>query len=117
MKRVALALLIALLPGGAFAHADLSEANPADGAELTEAPATVSIRYSEPLELAFSTIRVVDEAGTTIGTGPPAHADGDRHTLSVTLPALEPGRYTVEWGAASVDTHRTQGRYSFTVVP
>jgi methionine-rich copper-binding protein CopC len=29
--------------------------------------------------------------------------------------ALKPGSYTVTWHVLSVDTHRTEGSYSFTV--
>jgi methionine-rich copper-binding protein CopC len=30
---------------------------------------------------------------------------------------LKPGVYTVHWHAVSVDTHRTQGSFQFTVRP
>jgi methionine-rich copper-binding protein CopC len=35
--------------------------------------------------------------------------------MSVALPKLPPGVYTVNWVAVSVDTHRSQGEYKFTV--
>jgi methionine-rich copper-binding protein CopC len=35
----------------------------------------------------------------------------------VALPKLAPGLYTVIWHIASVDTHRTEGRFQFTIRP
>ena len=31
------------------------------------------------------------------------------------LPKLTPGTYTVNWHVTSVDTHKTEGNYKFTV--
>jgi methionine-rich copper-binding protein CopC len=46
------------------------------------------------------------------------HGDpGDAERLEVPLRKLGPGTYTVHWRAVSVDTHRTQGTYRFTVAP
>lgn len=117
MSRILAALLgLLAFPALALAHAHLEEASPAEGAELSEPPATISIRFSEGLELPFSTLAILDEAGERVETGEPAHVDGDRQTLAVDVPPLEPGTYTVEWGAASVDTHRTEGSHRFTVL-
>jgi methionine-rich copper-binding protein CopC len=35
--------------------------------------------------------------------------------LSVQLPKLVPGTYTVSWHVTSVDTHKTEGNFQFTV--
>jgi copper resistance protein C len=35
--------------------------------------------------------------------------------MTVVLPPLPSGTYTVHWVAVSVDSHRTQGGYNFTV--
>ncbi|MEJ1978863.1 MAG: copper resistance protein CopC [Acetobacteraceae bacterium] len=43
--------------------------------------------------------------------------DADAVHLVLGLPALPPGLYKVIWHATSVDTHRTEGSYSFTVAP
>ena len=37
--------------------------------------------------------------------------------LSVSLPKLPPGKYTVIWHVTSVDTHKTEGRFNFRVSP
>jgi methionine-rich copper-binding protein CopC len=35
--------------------------------------------------------------------------------LQISLKALPPGTYKVRWHVLSVDTHKTEGSYSFTV--
>ena len=42
---------------------------------------------------------------------------GNDKQLVLTLPPLVPGRYRVHWHVVSVDTHRTEGEYSFAVEP
>ena len=45
-----------------------------------------------------------------------AQADrSDGTELRVPLKTLPPGTYTVRWRVLSVDTHRTQGSFSFSV--
>lgn len=98
-----------------YAHAHLAQSEPAEDAVLNKTPATVAIEYTEPLELGLSKLVLKDEGGAVIETGKPEHVDGNTKTLSVTPPELKPGTYTVEWGAASVDTHRTEGAFKFKI--
>ena len=51
MRALALLCLVAALLGGgrAFAHAQLVAATPAAGAMVAEAPATVTLTFSEPV--------------------------------------------------------------------
>ncbi len=100
----------------AFAHAFLQHASPAAGAELRIAPQAVTIAFSESIEPRFSVIEVRDAAGARVDLGNP-HADGKATTLAVDLNKLPPGTYTVIWHAASVDTHKTEGKYTFSVLP
>lgn len=111
-------LLVAacLMPGMAFAHAFLDHASPAAGSQSAASPQSVDLSYSEPVEPAFSTVRVTDTDGATHEVGSPTVREGGR-LLSVALKPLPPGVYTVEWHVTSVDTHKTQGRFIFTVKP
>jgi len=46
------------------------------------------------------------------------HVDAQDNTiLEVSLPSLPAGKYHVYWVAVSVDTHRTEGDFSFTIEP
>lgn len=54
-------------------------------------------------------------AGADMSAGPASVVNGTEMDLA--LKPLPPGRYRVTWHAVSVDTHRTQGKYNFLVVP
>jgi methionine-rich copper-binding protein CopC len=114
MKRIILALALAAPCGPAAAHAFLEKAVPSAGASLHVAPAKIELRFSEALEPAFSGVTVTNAANADMSAGPSA-ASGMH--LSLPLKALKPGRYSVRWHAVSVDTHRSDGGYAFTVLP
>lgn len=104
-----------LLPAGAaHAHARLRHSSPAAGATLSTPPKAVSITFSEALEPKFSAIEVRNPAHQRVDAGP-ARGGPDPKTLTVDLKPLPPGTYTVAWRATSVDTHKTDGTFSFTV--
>lgn len=109
-----LAAVLAGLAGPALAHAFLEKASPAAGANL-RAPARIELHFSEALEPAFSDIAVTDMAGKEWSAGAATVVNGTE--LDLPLKALPPGRYRVTWHAVSVDTHRTQGKYNFLVLP
>ena len=110
---IALAALAALT-GAAAAHAFLQHATPGAGASLASAPKDITLGFSEPLEPAFSGVNVTNAAGNDVEAAPPAITGP---TMKVTLKPLAPGVYHVTWHAVSVDTHRTDGDYRFTVKP
>jgi methionine-rich copper-binding protein CopC len=103
-----------LFSGAAGAHALLRSAVPAAGSTLATAPAEVIIGYSEGVEPHFSTIVVQNAKGERVDKGD-VHIQGDNTHLAVGLPSLPAGTYKVIWHATSVDTHKTQGSYTFTV--
>jgi methionine-rich copper-binding protein CopC len=116
MRTLALAATCcATLTGHAWAHAFLRSAVPGVGSTVQTAPAQVAITFTEAVEPAFSTIVVTDASGSRVDSGG-VHPGGPA-TLAIGLKTLPPGRYTVTWHATSVDTHKTQGTYSFTVAP
>ena len=126
MKRIIAPAIVALLLAGqailasihsALAHAFLDRASPAVGSTVHTAPTEVRISFTEQLEPAYSTAHVEDASGTSVGTGD-AHIDQtERSVLIVPVGALKPGRYKVIWQVLSVDTHVTNGTFSFTVAP
>jgi methionine-rich copper-binding protein CopC len=69
------------------------------------------------LEPAFSTIEVRSESGAVVSSGK-AQVDAKQRTqLRVPLKPLAPGTYKVIWRVLSVDTHHTQGDFTFKVGP
>ncbi|MGH3579780.1 MAG: copper resistance CopC family protein, partial [Mycobacterium sp.] len=75
------------------------------------------IWFTQELEPAFSTIQVVDSAGKQVDKGDKHLDPKDATLLEVSLPELPPGKYRVIWRVLSVDTHATNGDFSFTVIP
>jgi methionine-rich copper-binding protein CopC len=113
----AVAASLATAPIAAFAHAHLHEADPAAGSTVRSAPSEITLTFSEDVEPRFSTIEVHDVSGTRVDKADPHIASGNARRLMVTVGGLKPGTYKVVWHATSVDTHRTEGSYRFTVAP
>ena len=106
------AAAVMLAPAVASAHAHLDHASPAVGATVPSAPHDVTIWFTQNLEPAFSTVAVTDAAGARVDEGKPRISGS---TMSIAVKALSPGTYHVHWHAVSVDTHTTQGDFSFSV--
>jgi putative copper export protein/methionine-rich copper-binding protein CopC len=100
-----------------YAHARLVRSTPAENAQLDAPPSSVTLWFSEQPELRFTSIRLVDSAGTSISVGAAARLPGDASAVTIPVAAqLSRGRYTVIWRTAAADGHPTLGRYSFTVL-
>ncbi|MBY8606819.1 MAG: copper homeostasis periplasmic binding protein CopC [Burkholderia sp.] len=112
---VAAAALIAAAPVAASAHGKLESAAPATGSTLDVAPDTVRLTFNEDLEPAFSSVKVSDANGNAV-TQDKAKVDASNpHVMTVAMPKLAPGAYTVQWAAMTADAHRTKGTYTFKV--
>jgi len=113
---IILAAAVCLMGQAAFAHAFLDRASPAVGSEVSGSPPALNLTYTEPVEPLFSTVHVTDASGARVDDGKPATQD-DGRVLVVPLKKLPPGVYSVEWHVTSVDTHKTEGHFTFTVKP
>ena len=81
------------------------------------APRSLVLLFTEAVEPRFCRVAVLNQAGAAEVSGS-WHADpGDAKRLLVPVSRLDPGTYTVHWRAVSVDTHRSDGSYQFTVAP
>jgi copper resistance protein C len=98
----------------ASAHSFPEQENPSAGATVAAPPAQVTIKYDAPIEKLFDSLQVLDTAGQDKAAGVPQVSD-DGHQLSVSVAPLNPGEYTVKWRVVCIDTHHTEGSYSFTV--
>jgi copper resistance protein C len=117
MRSISIIASLALLLSGAtvaFAHGELKRAVPPAGSTVATAPSEVTVTFSEPLET-FSNVVVRDSTGKQVDKAD-AHIDkDDRTTMRVSLQPLPPGTYTVKWRAVTVDTHHTEGAFTFKV--
>ncbi len=107
-------IAVTIVPRTAGAHAFPSAERPAAGATINSPPPEVAIRFDNPIEQMFARVQVVDAGGTDVTTGAPALSI-DRLELSRPLKRLTPGVYTVRWSVVSVDSHRSEGSFTFTV--
>jgi methionine-rich copper-binding protein CopC len=106
------ALFIAFGAGGALAHAFLDHAEPSVGSTVSIAPRELSLSFTENLEPAFSAVEVNDANGARVDQGKARVSAG---VMRIGLKPLQPGTYMVHWRALSVDTHKTEGSFSFHV--
>lgn len=100
-----------------YAHAFLDHASPAVGSTIHAPPKEVRLWFSDSIEGAFSTISVTDASGRRVDDGKTVVDGKDAAVLRTDLTALPAGTYTVTWRVVSVDTHSTQGKFTFTVAP
>ena len=121
IRRGLIAVLAALLgfqAAPAFAHAQLVEASPRVGNSVPSSPSEIRLTFSEGVEARLSGIEVTNAAGQRMRTGPATTEPGNPAVLVVRLSGpLSGGTYRVTWHVVSVDTHRTQGSFSFQVGP
>jgi methionine-rich copper-binding protein CopC len=104
----------ALAGGAADAHPRLTSVWPSANA-VVSSPDIIRLNFTERLipklshiELTAADGKAVTATGSTVG--------GDGRQLSIKpRTRLTPGRYTINWTAVSVDTHRVQGQSLFAV--
>jgi copper resistance protein C len=120
MKRalIPIALLATGLPvAAAVAHAFLDHSLPAVGSSVSAGPPELQLFFTQELELAFSGVTLSSGDGQAIATGAASIDPQNRAEMVLKLPPLAPGHYRVSWHAVSVDSHRTEGTFSFDVQP
>ena len=105
-------LLLMLATGAAQAHAMLDHAEPRVGNKVASPPKEVTLWFTQKLEPAFSTVTVTNAAGERVDSGK-ARVSGNQ--MSVPLRAGGAGTYHVNWHVLSVDTHTTEGNFTFQV--
>jgi methionine-rich copper-binding protein CopC len=105
-------LAMVLATDTALAHAFLDHANPAVGSTVASAPHSVTLSFTQNIEPAFSAVEVTDSGGARVDTGKPQVSGS---TMSVGLKSSTSGSYHVRWHVLSVDTHKTEGSFTFTV--
>jgi methionine-rich copper-binding protein CopC len=116
LQTATMAALAVFSAGSAMAHAKLISATPAVNGTVSGSPAEIRIGFSEGIVAKLSGVVVTTASGAKAATGPASTAPGDDKQMVVPVKAkLAAGAYTVAWHAVSTDTHRVQGKYSFTV--
>jgi methionine-rich copper-binding protein CopC len=120
MRRIVwfgLSLLIFHLavPDTSWPHAYLVKSSPTRRAALSGAPARVVLWFNERLEAQFSQASVWNTTGQQVDGGDVQVDPDDAKKLSVGIPTLPAGTYTVKYRVLSVDGHIVESEFSFTV--
>lgn len=117
---MSLALVVLLLPAPmtpiVSAHAVLVRSDPAVGARLGTPPAQVRVWFDDTLIAATSHVIVQNAGGQEVDRRSSVVNHANPHEMSVALPPLPPGTYTVTWVAQSTDDgHVTTGSFAFSI--
>jgi copper transport protein len=98
----------------ASAHATLVSSQPANDEVLPRAPARVVLRFNEPVETAFGSVRVYDGKARRVDDGGTTRPEPRAVAVRV-RPGLPQGTYTVAWRVVSADSHPVSGAFVFHV--
>ena len=105
-------LFLTFSPAAVHAHAALANASPSVGSTISVAPHEVVLTFTEKLEAAFSKVTVIDASGTEVSQGKVQVSD---NAMRISLKPLNAGTYKVNWRAVSIDTHKLEGSFTFSV--
>lgn len=122
MPRIAVPFFMLLLAFAGFnlqqaqAHARLRNQSPAAGAVVTVAPQALTLNFTEGLEPGFSGLTLTGPNDSKVALGTPKIDPANPAQMIVPIEKpLASGTYQVQWHAVSVDSHKTQGNYAFSV--
>jgi copper resistance protein C len=108
---------VCLLNVRASAHAFLDHSNPPVGGTVSVTPKEIRLFFSEAIEPLFSRISLTATGARPIKTGTAVVDPADHTQFVLPVPLLAPGRYKVTWHVVSVDTHPTEGDFTFEIKP
>ncbi len=115
-RRVGLALAAcALTATVAAGHAVLQRAEPRIESTLKRAPDEIKLYFTERLEPAYSSVRVVNDQNVQVDRQDSRVDRSNPALLRATLPRLPPGTYKVIWRVLSIDADVTEGGFTFRI--
>lgn len=82
---------------------------------LKRAPDEVKLYFSERLEPAYSSLRVLDARGLQVDRRDSRVDRANPLLLRATLHPLPPGTYKVHWRVLSIDADVTEGAFTFRI--
>ncbi|QIY77086.2 copper resistance protein CopC [Streptomyces sp. RLB1-33] len=111
-----LAVIGAVLAGAtpASAHAALTGSDPQQGAVVGQAPAQISLTFSEKVAMSDDSVRVLDPKGKRVDTGKAADLGGTTYGVKLHS-GLPDGTFTVTYQVVSADSHPVSGAFTFSI--
>lgn len=112
---ISIIIVSSISTGSAYAHPFIVKTEPAQSSNISVGITQVIIRYSETVEVEFSTIKVLDNTGNQVDNKDTKYFDSE-DSLIVTTPPLSDGVYTVTSKVLSkVDGHVVDDAFVFSV--
>jgi methionine-rich copper-binding protein CopC len=108
-------IMLFTMPINSWGHAYLVKSSPARRAVLSTPPTRVVLWFNERLEAQFSQISIWNAEGQQIDGGDVQVGPDDSKKLSVGIPTLPAGSYTVKYRVLSVDGHVVEAEFPFTI--
>jgi methionine-rich copper-binding protein CopC len=113
---LAIGATLALWPVAlAWPHAYLVRSTPAARAVVARAPERIQLWFNERLEPAYSRMSVHDRGAQRVDAGDVQVGPAELTRLSVSVPPLAAGSYTVKYRVLSVDGHVVEAEFTFAV--
>jgi copper transport protein len=100
-----------------YAHALIVKSNPAPSQSLPSPPSKVDVYFTDPVDIQYSTIKVLDPNGNEVQNKDLKYLTSDQTALTVSLPpGLPNGVYTVSTKVLDqTDGHVTENGFVFAV--
>ena len=112
--------MVSLLGFGAihtsFGHAFVIDSSPSQSASIAASPQQIDVFFSEPVDLRYSNLKVLDSNGKQVDKGDVRYLQNDESKLTVSVPLLKDGTYTVSTNVLSqIDGHVTENAFVFAI--
>ena len=113
---VLLAIVLVIPFQESYGHAFVMRSNPAPSSTVSTSPSRIDVFFSEPVDIKFSKLSVINQDGKQVDNKDVSFLNGDQSSLSVTVPKLGDGVYTVSTSVLSqTDGHVTDNAFVFAV--
>ena len=100
----------------AYGHAFVTNSNPSQSQSISASPKQIDVFFSEPVDLRYSSMKVLDSTGKQVDLGQVHYKGSDEASLEVSVPTLKDGTYTVSTNVLSqIDGHVTDNAFVFGV--
>jgi copper transport protein len=97
-------------------HAFVTNSNPSQSQSVSVSPKQIDVFFSEPVDLRYSSMKVLDSSGKQVDLGKVGYKGNDESSLEVSVPVLKDGTYTVSTNVLSqIDGHVTDNAFVFAV--
>lgn len=99
-----------------FGHAFVINSSPSQFGSIAASPQQIDVFFSEPVDLRYSSLMVLDSNGKQVDKGDVRYLQNDESKLTVSVSLLKDGTYTVSTNVLSqIDGHLTDNAFVFAI--